>query len=62
MSVLYSTIAFAAAVAAYRPGVDHSMRAGSTADRLFGVLNAVGETCSGLALHLESPRFCRAPI
>ena len=45
MSVCYSTIAFGASVAAVgKTGpVSHTMRPGSTADRLFGVMNAIGE-------------------
>ena len=45
MSVLYSSIAFAASVVAWRQNkgsVAHSIREGSTPDRAFGIMNALG--------------------
>lgn len=48
MSVLYSSIAFAASVVAWRQNrgsVAHSIREGSTPDRAFGIMNALGMRC-----------------
>ena len=48
MSVLYSSIAFAASVVAWRQNrgsVAHSIREGSTPDRAFGIMNALGMWC-----------------
>ena len=56
MSVLYSTIAFAASIASYTPGVDYSIRPGSTANRLFGVLNAIGD------FHFHFPLILSAEV
>ena len=46
MSVLYSSIAFAASVVAWhqnKGSIAHSIREGSTPDRAFGIMNALGE-------------------
>ena len=57
MSVLYSTIAFVASVVAVgknRGLVSHSIREGSTANRIFGIMNALGEQFNRLkATHIQ---------
>lgn len=49
MSAMYSTIAFFASILSIPAGgvkaVDHSIRAGSTADQTFGIMNALGRRC-----------------